>query len=165
VNDFQHYVVRAYDLDAHTLLPGRIADKAQKSWVMQGFPITRTTSAGGRWVYTLYENPGGYPFIHALDTVRAVAHCIGLPLSSSNQVPLAKVALSLHGATLAVDRKGGKPWLSVNTATWRISQPESTSAFPWLWIGAGLAGAAGLAAAGLLYRRRRATGALQASPA
>ena len=38
-NDFQHYVVRAYDLDAHTLLPGRIADKAQKGWVMQGFPV------------------------------------------------------------------------------------------------------------------------------
>jgi hypothetical protein len=166
VNDFQHYVVRAYDLDAHTLLPGRIADKAQKSWVMQGFPVARATSAGGRWVYTLYDNPGGYPFIHALDTVRAVAHCIGLPLSSSNQVPLAKVVLSLHGTTLRVDRKSGKPWLSVNTTTWRVSQAESASAFPWLWIGAGLGSAAALlAAAGLLYRRRRETGTLRVSPA
>jgi hypothetical protein len=165
VNDFQHYVVRAYDLDSHTLRPGRIADKAQKSWVMQGFPITRTTSADGRWVFTLYENPGGYPFIHALDTVRAVAHCIGLPFSSSNQAPLANVVLSLHGTTLAVDRKSGKPWLSVDTATWRISQAESASAFPFLWIGGGLAGAVVLAAAGLLYRRRRTTGTLRVSPA
>src|SRR5206468_7512178 len=29
VADIQHYVVRGYDLKEHTLLPGRIADKAQ----------------------------------------------------------------------------------------------------------------------------------------
>ena len=71
--DVTHYVVRGYDLRAHRLLPGRIADKTQKSWVMQGYPMTRATSADGRWAYTLYQNPQGYPFIHALDTVRGVA--------------------------------------------------------------------------------------------
>ena len=110
VDDLQHYVVRAYDLDAHALLPGRIADKAQKSWVMQGFPTARTSSLDGRWVFTLYMNPGGYPFIHALDTVRAVAHCVGLPWASSNQGALSNAVLSLRGKTLAVHWTSGKSW-------------------------------------------------------
>src|SRR5712691_3904215 len=40
--DYQHYVVRAYDLRTNRLLPGRIADRTQKSWVMQGSAMTRT---------------------------------------------------------------------------------------------------------------------------
>jgi len=55
--DLSHYVVRAYDLKRQRLLPGRIADRTQKSWVMRGSPVARTTSADGRWVYTLYTNP------------------------------------------------------------------------------------------------------------
>jgi hypothetical protein len=119
-DDLQHYVVRAYDLAAHRLMPGRIADKTQQGWVMQGFPMTRTTSVDGRWVYTLYQNPGGYPFVHALDTVRAVAHCVGLPWKATDQSPLSRIAMSLHGKTLAVHWKSGKPWLNVNTTTWKL---------------------------------------------
>ena len=77
--DYQHYVVRAYDLRTNRLLPGRIADRTQKGWVMQGSAMSRATSADGRWVYTLYANPGGTSFVHALDTVRGVAHCVGIP--------------------------------------------------------------------------------------
>ena len=77
--DLSDYIVRGYDLRANRLLPGRIADRTQKDWSMHGSPVTRTYSAGGRWVYTLYENPGNYPFVHALDTVRGKAHCIKLP--------------------------------------------------------------------------------------
>ena len=40
-----------------TLLPGRIADQTQKSWVMQGRATGRATTADGRWVYTIYQNP------------------------------------------------------------------------------------------------------------
>jgi hypothetical protein len=163
LNDFQHYVVRAYDLDAHTLLPGRIADKAQKTWVMQGFPMTRTTSADGRWVFTLYENPGGYPFIHALDTVHAVAHCIGLPWTSANQAPLGKAVLSLHGKTLAVGMNDGKAWLNVSTATWKTSPARTARGFPWLWLALGVAAAALAALA--VVRRRRAGDTLRVSPA
>ena len=47
VQDIEHYVVRAYNLSTHTLLPNRIADKTQKSWVMQGWAVARTTSATG----------------------------------------------------------------------------------------------------------------------
>jgi hypothetical protein len=116
--DWQHYVVRAYDMRTGTLLPGRIADKAQRSWVMQGWAVSRATTANGRWDYTLYANPGGYPFIHALDTVRGVAHCIGLPWTATNQDALYEMRLSLEGGALHVGN-----WATVNTKTWKVSAP------------------------------------------
>jgi hypothetical protein len=151
----QRYVVRAYDVDAARLLPGRIADRAQKTWVMQGYPMARTTSADGRWVYTLYQNPGGYPFVHALDTVRAVAHCIGLPWSGSqNGFYNLRLALRDHERTLAVHWLSGRPFYRVDTATWRVA-PDSRSGMPWLWIGLGSAAVLGGVGALLLRRRRR----------
>ena len=164
--DYSHYVVRAYDLRTNRLLPGRIADRTQKSWVMDGYPLARVTSADGRWVYTLYQNGGvgGYPFVHALDTVKGVAHCIGVPLS--NQSGIYNLVLSLRGGgrTLAVHWKSGRPFLDVNTATWRISYVRAR-AFPWRWIGSGLGGALALAAAALLVRRRREAGGPVSAPA
>ena len=156
--DYSHYVVRAYDLKTNTLLPGRIADRTQKGWVMDGYPLARVTSADGRWVYTLYQNGGvgGYPFIHALDTVRGVAHCIGVPLA--DQSGIGNLVLSLGGGgRLAVHWKSGRPWLDVNTATWRIDYVQA-GVFPWSWTGTGLGGALALAAAALLLRRRRQSG-------
>ena len=124
--DIEHYIVRAYDLNAHKLLPGRIADKTQKSWVMQGWPVSRTTSADGRWAYTLYANPGGMPFSHALDTVRGVAHCIGIPWPATqpNQGPVFNFSLVLgpQGKTLAVKYQGGMTYRFVNTTTWKVSK-------------------------------------------
>jgi hypothetical protein len=153
-NNYSRYIVRAYDLNTNTLLPGRIADRTQKSWVMQGDAATRTTSPGGRWVYTLYTNNGGTPFIHALDTVKGVAHCIGIPWASADQSGLYNVVLTLHGKQLAVHWRSGRRWLNVDASTWRISLAAAPG-FPWRWIGLG---AGLLAAAGallLLARRRR----------
>jgi hypothetical protein len=155
-NDTSHYVVRGYDLDTNRLLPGRIADRTQKSWVMEGYPVTRAWSPDGRWVYTLYENPGGYPFVHALDTVRGVAHCVGLPWEGPNQNALWNVVLDVRdgGRTLAVHWRSGRPWLDVANGTWRISYPSA--GFPWRWLAAGLGSCVALlAAAALLIRRRR----------
>jgi hypothetical protein len=121
--DIDHYVVRAYDLDRHALLPGRIADKAQKSWVMQGFATARTASTDGRWVYTLYANPGGYPFVHALDTVRGVAHCVGLPWTAVDQTAIFNAELALRGDKLAVRFTNGTTWRTIDRRTWRVSQP------------------------------------------
>jgi hypothetical protein len=120
--DIQHYTVRAYDLTTHTLQPGTIADKTQKSWVMQGWAVSRVTSASGRWVYTLYANPGGYPFVHALDTVRGVAHCVGLPWpATADQNEVFNFTLTLKGAKLAVRRQGGQVYRLVNTTNWKVS--------------------------------------------
>jgi hypothetical protein len=147
--DYSHYVVRVYDLRTRTLLPGRVADRTQKSWVMNGYPLTRVTSADGRWVYTLYQNGDyGYPFVHALDTVRGVAHCIGLPMTNG----IYNVELALHGSTLAVHWRSGRPWLDVDTRTWRVSTAGG-GGFPWLWAVIGAVTALGLTVTGVAVRR------------
>ncbi len=167
-NNVNRYVVRAYDLESHRLLPGRIADKTQRGWVMEGSAVTRATSADGRWVYTLYSRPGGYPFIHALDTVNGVAHCTGLPWHGG-QAPLWNIRMTLggDGKTLAVHWKSGKPWLTLNTANWRLThvQPQ---AFAWRWVLAGVGGALVLLlalVAAALSRRRAAQERREALPA
>jgi hypothetical protein len=123
--DVNHYVVRGYNLHTHTLLPRRIADKTQASWVMQGWAVTRATSANGRWVYTLYANPGGFPFVHALDTVNSVAHCVGLPWPATNsqQGAVFNYSLRLKGHMLAVRYQGGSVFRTINTTNWKVSKP------------------------------------------
>lgn len=118
-NDIEHYVVRAYDLQAHALRPGRIADKTQKGWVMRGWPAARAETANGRWVYTLYANPGGFPFVHALDTVRGVAHCVGVAWRG-DQGPLLSYSLSVHGNRLLVLRGDRSVYRAINRTTWAV---------------------------------------------
>jgi hypothetical protein len=123
--DIQHYVVRAYSLKTHRLMRGRVADKAQKSWVMQGWAVDRVTTADGRWAYTLYTNPGGYPFVHALDTVRGVAHCIGVPWRGDEDEPWnMRLALQDDARSLAVNQKSGSPFVTIDVSTWKISYPK-----------------------------------------
>jgi hypothetical protein len=164
--NLQRYVVRAYDLAGRRLLPGRIADRTQRGWVMNGSPVTRATSADGRWVYTLYLNPGGYPFVHALDTVRGVAHCVGIPWrGKQNTLWKLRLSLSAGGNTLFLHWPSGREYLAVTKGTWRITHPApaaraaggggaSSSGFPWWTLG--VAGAAVLLLGGgaLLLRRR-----------
>jgi hypothetical protein len=165
-NNVNRYVVRAYDLRNHRLLPGRIADKAQAGWVMEGSPMTRATSADGNWVYTLYSRPGGYPFVHALDTVNGVAHCIGLPWHG-DQAPMVNIRLAVaaDGRTFSVHWKSGKPWLAVDTSNWRITHVATGDGFPWrLLIAASGAAIVVAFALGLvlLARRRQPREALPA---
>jgi hypothetical protein len=161
------YVVRAYDLARGQLLPGRIADKSQAGWVMNGMPLTRATSADGRWVYTLYTNPGGYPFVHALDSVQGVAHCIGIPWKySQNNLWHLRMSVRDGGRTLSLHWRSGRPYLAVATGTWRISHPEvvrpaAPSGFPWWIVGAALAALAAAAVAVLGRRRIAAWGPLR----
>ena len=63
--DLTRYIVRAYDLRTRRFWSRVIADRTQPGWVMSGYPLHRVTSADGRWVYTLYTNDGGTPFVHA----------------------------------------------------------------------------------------------------
>jgi hypothetical protein len=158
--NLSRYVVRAYALDERRLLPGAIADKAQQGWVMAGYPVTRATSADGRWAYTLYMRPGGYPFVHALDTARGVAHCIGIPWKG-DQGLVGRLRLSLRdgGRTLTLRWPSDREYLAITRDTWRISYPHpaqaaSPSGFPWWILGAALAGAAAALGAGVFGRRR-----------
>jgi hypothetical protein len=163
-NDLTHYSVREYDLLTNRLLPGKIAarDEDGNEPAMAGYAMTRTTSASGRWVYTLYQKPNGMPFIHALDTVRGVAHCIDLPANQN----LYNIALSLHngGRTLAVNWRSGRPWLNVAVGSWEISTPGG-GGFPWTWVGALIGATVALLAAGALVLRRRRGKELDQHPA
>jgi hypothetical protein len=155
--DLTDYVVRDYDMRTNRLLPGKIADRSEHEGTMAGSPVTRTTSTGGRWVYTLYQKPSGEPFVHALDTVGAAAYCIDLPKTRG----LYNIVLSLRngGRTLAAHWRSGRPWLNVAVGSWRVSRPGG--GFPWIWVGAGLGGGFSLLAAGALLLRRRRDQELQ----
>jgi hypothetical protein len=100
------YRVRAYDVATQRLLPGAIADRTQRGWTMQGTPVARTESPNGRFVYTLYQNPGGYPFVHELDTVRAKAHCVGVPFTGDQRTFMHATLRLLHGRLAVAVQKG-----------------------------------------------------------
>ena len=120
-DDFQRYVVRAYDLQTGALVPGRIADKTQPGWVMRGYPVSRVVSANGRWVYTLYTNPLGFPFVHALDTVKGVAHCVGIAWKGS-QDELTGYRLRVVGNRLLVLRSSGAVYRTIDRTSWAVRQ-------------------------------------------
>jgi hypothetical protein len=97
------YRVRAYDLAADRLLAHSIADKRQRGWDMSGYPIARAASRDGRWVYTLYSNAGGYPFVHALDGVNRTAVCVGIPWNwRTDQEAIDNAVLHVDGRILAI---------------------------------------------------------------
>lgn len=120
--DLEHYVVRAYDFATHALVPGKIADKTQQGWVMQGFPAARVSTADGRWVYTLYSNPGGYPFVHALDTVNAIAHCVGFKWPASSAGALFDFKLGIKGKKLMIRTNTGTLYRVIDRQTWRVTR-------------------------------------------
>jgi hypothetical protein len=71
--DPSRYLVRAYNLRAGRLLAKPITDPREPAEKMRGAPLTRATSANGRWAYTLYDGAGKTPFVHALDTRKRTA--------------------------------------------------------------------------------------------
>jgi MYXO-CTERM domain-containing protein len=161
------YEVRAYDLARHRLLAGPIVDQREPDEKMLGVGVTRVSSAGGRWAYTFYDDPGGKPFVHALDTQGRRAFCVDLPtLKGASQVGL-RLRLARDERELRVETAAGTQAL-VDTRTFAVRRPapddprapadaQITSGGDGVpWIGAAVLAAAllGLAA---LWRRRRAT--------
>lgn len=130
--DVSRYVVRAYDLEHGSLEAAAIADKTQAGWVMAGSPATRATSSDGRWVYTLYARPTGYPFVHVLDAERGVAHCVGVPWRG-DQGAIWRMKLSAN-ANGVIIKRSGRTFASIDLKSFRLSQADTERAsFPW-WI-------------------------------
>jgi hypothetical protein len=125
--DLTRYRVRAFDLASGRLLPGVIADRRQKTWLMNGYPMNRVTDGDGRWVYTLYMNPNNYPFVHALDSVSKRAVCIGLPWDWTGDVSAIETStmkLSHGERRLTVTGSGGLgPRFVIDTRTFRLVGP------------------------------------------
>jgi hypothetical protein len=97
------YRVRAYDLDTRKLVSRVIADKRQRDWLMEGYPVARAGTENGRWVYTLYSSGNNYPFVHALDTIHRTAVCIGIPWNwAGDQQAINNATLRVQGGKLAI---------------------------------------------------------------
>jgi hypothetical protein len=121
------YDVVAYDLARRHLLRTPIVDPREPDEKMQGFPLTRTVSPDGRWAYTLYADPEGEPFIHALDTERRTAACIDLDDLTTEDASDARLALA--GGTLRVEGTAG-PLALVDTRTFAVSDPAAAKVAP-----------------------------------
>jgi hypothetical protein len=118
------YRVRTYDVTTRTL-GGAIVDRLEGERDMGGEPISRASSTGGRWAYTLYARKGGNAFVHALDTVEREAFCIDLPLGLGYQRQWElKVRLREQGERLAVVRNTSTV-ASVDTDSWKVELERS----------------------------------------
>lgn len=106
------YRVRAYDVDAGRLLPQPVVDPAIGRAPMTGVPMARATSPSGRWAYTLYQQPSGGGFVHALDTVGRKAVCVGLRRPG--------IRLALAGGRLSVFGQHGRRLAAIDTRTLRL---------------------------------------------
>jgi hypothetical protein len=76
-----------------------IMDPDEPDEQMSGMPLSRVTSADGRYEFTLYDNPDE-PFIHMLDTAGRSAECIDLPQLRGQD--LSSAPLRLDGGTLRI---------------------------------------------------------------
>ncbi|HXF98607.1 MAG TPA: hypothetical protein VNJ46_08355 [Gaiellaceae bacterium] len=112
------YRVRVFDLRSGRLRPGAVVDRIEREAVMGGQPVTRAASGDGRWAYTLYAREGDSPFVHALDTARAEAYCIDLPLRLARDAQW-RLRLALAGATLAV-RDGRRTRALIDLRTFAV---------------------------------------------
>jgi hypothetical protein len=120
--DPTRYAVRAFDLRAGRLLPGRIVDAREPDERMRGYPITRASSDDGRWEYTLYDGAGAHPFIHALDTREREAFCIDLDALTHHE-DLYRLRLGLAGGELLVQDRT-RTLATVDRATFDVGPPD-----------------------------------------
>lgn len=163
--DPTRYQVRSYDLPTRRLLPDAIVDPNEPGERMHGTPVTRAVSPDGRFAYTLYDRPGGAPFVHALDTAEGSARCIDLDLLTQRATSRMRLKVSADGAGLTV-LDGGEPAAQIDTATSHVTATTPVAApatdrpgghVLQLAIGIGiLALLAASAGTRLFHRRRRA---------
>jgi hypothetical protein len=124
--DPARYAVRVFDLRAGRLQRAPIVDPREPDERMNGLPITRATSADGRWAYTLYDGAGAHPFVHALDTARGAAACIELD-SLAGFEDLYGLRLRVAGDELSV-RDGAHAVAVIDRSTLRVAAWRPPSA-------------------------------------
>ena len=162
------YEVRAYDLANRRLVARPVIDPREPDEAMQGFPMTRSVSADGRWAYTLYDRGGEAPFIHALDTERRTAACIDLPGLEGADVSGLRLLVAPGGDTLRVVGPNGAvarvdtrtftvrpPTPAVAPAVARHAAASADGGPPWALAAFALAALAALAAVLRRVARRR----------
>ena len=113
------YRVRAYDLRRGTLLREAVVDPRLGGRAMTGRPVTRVSDPHGIWAYTLYQKPGGFPFVHALDTVRGRALCIELPWRG-DQARLSAVRMRVRGGSLVLRSRAGTHLATIDRSAFEV---------------------------------------------
>jgi hypothetical protein len=108
------YRVRAYDLMRGRLVREAVIDPRLGGRAMSGMPVTQALGPGAVWVYTLYQKPGGLPFVHALDTMRGKALCVELPWRG-DQGRLFDVRLRVQGRSLVLRGVRGAELARIDT--------------------------------------------------
>lgn len=154
--DPTRYNVRVYDLDSGRLIKAPIVDPRERGEKMHGQPLTRVTSADGRWAYTLYDGGEKAPFVHALDTATQSARCIDLDELAGTDLSRLRLSLDSSHGLLSVTRKAHRV-VNVDLSTFGVELPSTgTSGFHWLVAGlvliSALATAVGMPS---LLRRKR----------
>jgi hypothetical protein len=98
-----------YDVASRSLRPGAVADKRNLHTVMAGYPMARTATPDGRWVFTLYRS-SDHVFVHSLDVDHAQAICLDVAhVHGDTSSPAGGTwRLTLRGSTLRVNHGGPK---------------------------------------------------------
>lgn len=128
------YEVRALDVASGRLLPHPIVDPEEPDERMQGSPVSRAASPGGRWAYTLYTG-SEETFVHALDTVRGRAVCVDLPQLEFLREPFQlRLRLSEDGGEIVVFSRDTKDapegtLLAIDTGSFQVHEPV------WMQLG------------------------------
>jgi outer membrane protein assembly factor BamB len=86
------YTLEQFDFRTRHVSPTALADPDEK---MTGTAWNAIATRDGRWLLTLYLEPGNTAFVHALDLRRGLAHCIDLPIAGSDLASLGDYALAL----------------------------------------------------------------------
>ena len=166
--DYNDYAVREYDFTRGRLLKDPVQFSHEVApGEMRGLPMARATSPDGRWAYTLYNGGGrarDEAFVHILDTVDGVSHCIDLPDISGREAWNLQLQLDAGGGALGVQR-GGRVLASMDTKTYAVTKPAPNTAaagsepdgggMGGVAIGAILAAVALMAGTGFAIRWRR----------
>jgi hypothetical protein len=119
--DPTRYRVRAYDIREGRMLARPVLDPTAPGEKMRGAPLSRTSSADGRWAYTLYDGAGGTPFIHALDTSHRTARCIDLATLAGRK-DLWLLRLRMSGGAVTVQGRH-RALLVVDPQTFEVGSP------------------------------------------
>jgi hypothetical protein len=74
-----NYRVRAVSVATGGLYARVVVAKGEEGEPMAGYPVTRATTHGGEWAFTLYGREEEPAFVHGLYTEARIAVCIDLP--------------------------------------------------------------------------------------
>jgi hypothetical protein len=123
------YQVRLYNLTSRALDRRPLKDPGESA-LISGVPLARASSAGGRYVFTLYAGPNGNAMIHELDLEKATAHCIDLPGGGDFGAALT-YGLAVAGNTLWAVSPGYGRVVGIDVARQRVREVFDFKATAW----------------------------------